>query len=678
MPILVQVIQGRRQVAAQVMHPYRTGVLGGTLDIATETDNALAVGSRKTKAIGIAAETDSALAVTRQKTRVIGIATETDSALAVSHRKTRTLGIAAETDASLAITSRKTKAIGIATETDAALAMGGVKSQVIGTAAETDSAIAIGTGAIVYTSAHTTQTPTNGDNSDGQPINTGTKYMFSVAGIVAGIKFWVPTSSNSGTFTVGLWESTGGDGVVDDTGTGTLLQSKTIPYTDVTPSGWGEVFFDTPVVVETTKVYLASVHSSLGRYVSTSGVFTSGGITNGNVTALQSGTAPNPPNIGSVRNSTYDYGSFAYPNNFFGEPDYFVDVLYLAGNFSTVTTATETDNALTASAPKIGAVSTASETDSALGLSVRKTKTLGIATETNTALAITHRKTVAIDIASETDAALAVARRKTQVLGIAAETDAALAMSAFQLAPRRARVLITSEARSRARQAYGFVPGISIQYLPVQIPPSQVTVGTAAETDTAGAIGAAKRRSIGTATESSTALVVTPVKRRAIGITVETDTALGVSHRKLRVISTASEIDSARTITQRGVVLAATEIDTASPLTHAKHRAIGIASTTDAALAVARRHGRLLGIATETDIARGLTKRVGLGMVVELDSAGIMTVVMGAGGAPKAPITIKMETPHLTVQQLEPSLTVQGGASVLTVQRDIPSLTVGK
>jgi hypothetical protein len=79
------------------------------------------------------------------------------------------------------------------------------------------------------------------------------------------------------------------------------------------------------VAVVTTKYYRVARHASSGRYVATGAVFASAGMTNGDVTLVQSGTSTL---LGSLRNGTFQFGSAtpAYPSDSFNATDYFVDL----------------------------------------------------------------------------------------------------------------------------------------------------------------------------------------------------------------------------------------------------------------------------------------------------------------------------------------------------------------
>lgn len=168
-------------------------------------------------------------------------------------------------------------------------------------------------------SAHTSQTPTDGDEDNGTAVTTGCKYVFAKPGVVSAIRWWAP-ATNTGTYTLALYE-------VTNTNTGTLLASASVESTGVTGGAWN----NTPITAQSVspdKTYVAARHSTSGRFVRTAGVFTAAGITNGNVTAIANGTdSPGPG--GALLNCTYDEdAALGYPASQFGEPDYFVDVLF--------------------------------------------------------------------------------------------------------------------------------------------------------------------------------------------------------------------------------------------------------------------------------------------------------------------------------------------------------------
>lgn len=171
--------------------------------------------------------------------------------------------------------------------------------------------------------AHVAETPVNLNVDNGAAITTAVSFTVASNRTVYAVQFWGPTT-NSGTYTVELWEITGDD----DPGPagGTLLQSASIASADVTPGAWNRVAI-TPQAVVTTKVYRAARHASSGRYVSTSGAFTGASISNAGITLVESGSNPGGLFGGVLRNGTFREGAAGnYPASSFGAADYFVDV----------------------------------------------------------------------------------------------------------------------------------------------------------------------------------------------------------------------------------------------------------------------------------------------------------------------------------------------------------------
>jgi hypothetical protein len=282
----------------------------------------------------------------------------------------------------------------------------------------------------VAPAAHTSQTPSSADVNNGAAITTGVRFTVDVELDCAGIAFYVP-GTNSGTYTVGLYQTTSDDDP-NGSGTGTELATDSVGSGSVTGGTWAEVLFDTPVTLSTGVVYTAARHASSGRYVSSSGAFTSATISGNGVTLLQDGTDPNPPGLGSMRNGVFHEGaSLAYPNSTFGAADYFVDIVLADGaQVVAVNTATETDAAIAVSRLKARTVGTPSETDAAQALGRAKRRGVGTATSAEVALPIVASRSRAIGTATETDTASAIAASKSRALGIATETDTAFTITA--------------------------------------------------------------------------------------------------------------------------------------------------------------------------------------------------------------------------------------------------------
>ncbi|MEO6489289.1 MAG: DUF4082 domain-containing protein [Ferruginibacter sp.] len=153
---------------------------------------------------------------------------------------------------------------------------------------------------------------------DAGPIEVGVKFQANKDGIVKGIRFYKGGASNGGTHVGSLWSSTG-----------TLLAQAT--FTNETVSGWQEVLFSTPVAVTLGTTYVASYFLPQGNYSKDGGYFTTSAHTNGNsLTALQN-TVAEP-------NGVFTYvGTSTFPDQNFGETNYWVDVVFAAYTTATTT-----------------------------------------------------------------------------------------------------------------------------------------------------------------------------------------------------------------------------------------------------------------------------------------------------------------------------------------------------
>jgi len=187
----------------------------------------------------------------------------------------------------------------------------------------------------VSESLYTTQVPDSGlgDLADLTKGTTATAITFATAGTVTHIRFYAPATIAGGTtFTGELWRADTDDST--SSGTGTLLGSKAASGAGMTGATWNTIAFDTPVSVSPGVVYRAAVHNTAGRYVAIVGFFSAADLVNGNITGIRSGTNPNPPGIGTIRNGTFfdnaDAGT--YPNKNFNQPSYLVDVVFEASS----------------------------------------------------------------------------------------------------------------------------------------------------------------------------------------------------------------------------------------------------------------------------------------------------------------------------------------------------------
>ena len=147
-------------------------------------------------------------------------------------------------------------------------------------------------------------TPGGSQTVDTGDYELGVKFRTSINGFITGVRFYKPAGS-TGTHTGKLWNSAG-----------TLLASATFVETD---SGWQEVSFSSPVAITANTTYIASYSWPGGYYPYQANAFSTAGVTNGPLTALQSGV--DGPN--GVYNETP--GSFPQTGN---GANYFVDVIF--------------------------------------------------------------------------------------------------------------------------------------------------------------------------------------------------------------------------------------------------------------------------------------------------------------------------------------------------------------
>lgn len=321
---------------------------------------------------------------------------------------------------------------------------------------------------MVFPAAHTT-TPASTDVNNGAAITVGVRLTVDATKSCDGVAFYVP-GTNTGTYTVGLYETTaaGGPG-----GTGTLLASSSVSAASVTAGTWARSTF-TPQSLTTGKVYTAAVHSSSGRIVAT-GAGLGSAITGNGVTLLASGTDPNPPGLGSMVNGIFNEGaSLAYPTDTFNNTDYFPDLSIVTGQSAAAGTASETDTAGTLGRAKALVVGIASDIETAGSLTRTKTRLLGVAEDASTAPALGDAKARALGVAAETAAALTLTHSFARAVGVAAETDTAGVVGKV-LGLNVATETDTAGGLTVGSTASGVLPTVSVVMGPVRV--SAVTGG---------------------------------------------------------------------------------------------------------------------------------------------------------------------------------------------------------
>jgi hypothetical protein len=175
----------------------------------------------------------------------------------------------------------------------------------------------------------TSQTPALPDVVEGVNVTVAITIIPAVSGTVSEILFYGPATV-SGTFEGRMWEATAADGASSPgSGAGTLLGNAT--FGTITGGVWNRVTLSPAVAVTAGKAYRVGVATSVGRYAATGAGLNSAGITNGDLTAYQNLTTPNPPNLGQLFNGSFIDGSLtAYPSKMFNGNLYFVDVEFTA------------------------------------------------------------------------------------------------------------------------------------------------------------------------------------------------------------------------------------------------------------------------------------------------------------------------------------------------------------
>jgi hypothetical protein len=150
-------------------------------------------------------------------------------------------------------------------------------------------------------------TPTNTNSPDANPDELGVKFQTDVSGYVKGLRFYKGTQ-DIGTHIGSLW-----------TGNGTLLARAT--FINETASGWQYVAFQNPVPISSETTYVVSYHTNAGYYSDDKNYFTTGGVDNGSLHALQNGV--------DGGNGVFRYSaSPAFPNSSYESSNYWVDVTF--------------------------------------------------------------------------------------------------------------------------------------------------------------------------------------------------------------------------------------------------------------------------------------------------------------------------------------------------------------
>lgn len=162
-------------------------------------------------------------------------------------------------------------------------------------------------------SIFTSETPLGTDVNDATTYTLGTCWTPAVNGTVTHIRVFAPLSAPAVAFQGVLYSITG-------EASGTELSRAT--FGALTPGAWNTVALPSPVAVTAGNYYVTS-YVTTDFFVLTTFVFTSAGITNGNLTANQSGVP-----FGNGRIHVGD----GFPEITSGQQsNYFADVVFEAG-----------------------------------------------------------------------------------------------------------------------------------------------------------------------------------------------------------------------------------------------------------------------------------------------------------------------------------------------------------
>jgi len=143
--------------------------------------------------------------------------------------------------------------------------------------------------------------------SETNSVNVGVKFTSDNSGWITGIRFY-KGAANTGTHVGSLWSASG-----------TLLGQVT--FTGESTAGWQQANFSAPIAITAGTTYVASYLAPKGRYAATSGAFTSAGVDNPPLHALQTGV--------NGGNGVYLYkGTPAFPTSTFNASNYWVDVVF--------------------------------------------------------------------------------------------------------------------------------------------------------------------------------------------------------------------------------------------------------------------------------------------------------------------------------------------------------------
>jgi hypothetical protein len=140
----------------------------------------------------------------------------------------------------------------------------------------------------------------------------GVKFTSSTGGEVTGVRFYKQSWMGGYTHVGHLWSSTG-----------SLLTTAT--FTNETASGWQQVSFSNPVAIQANTVYVVSFSTGGGYFGISTDYFTSGGVTNGPLSA--------PSDTAAGGNGVYEDAA-AFPDLSGSGMNFWVDVAFVPSSSS--------------------------------------------------------------------------------------------------------------------------------------------------------------------------------------------------------------------------------------------------------------------------------------------------------------------------------------------------------
>lgn len=372
---------------------------------------------------------------------------------------------------------------------------------------------------------HTSQTPIQNNNANGQQITLGTGFYVGVASRPCyGVRFWAPLT-NTGTYTVSLWQQTTDDDP-NGTGTGTLITSQAALASSITANAWNVVLFPSSVNVTSGQMWRVAVHTSSGRYVASANFFSSNSLSGDDVVLYQSGD--DPLGTGTVRNGLFLDNANGYPNTVFQASDYFVEPWMTASGLSGA----------------LGRVSVACAARSVPA--APKAANLGRVTESHTARAATAAKARTAGRVTVSEAARTLSRAKSRAVGRVVSPDAARSVSRSKLASM-GRVTVAESARVTGRlKSAALGRAVSAEAARplaagLTVPVSPVVVAEASR-----AVSRQKARALARVLAGESARSVLRAKARSTGRVLAAETALAVLRRKAVALSAVTVGETAR------------------------------------------------------------------------------------------------------------------------------------